>query len=537
MELTKFLKFKQNNKRIVCIDFGGSFIKVTCLEVGRGVYRLLTYALKEFNASQNTAKEIGHFLKQLIERNSITGKEVYLSISDPEWIFIKKLTLPQMPKDELLNAVKWQLKGELTFSPDESVSDLQVIREYADSEGAKRVEFFCVFAKKDIINKYVSAISACGLSPAKVSSSVFNYCGTLNSLLTNPKISAILDIGHTHSQVAIYQKNKLSFVRGLNISTGKLIDSLVGAFATEKGEIEINIEKAKEMIWKFGIPPDEFLTVGGDITTSYVISRIRPFLETMAKELKRSFEYFKSESGLGIPDVLYITGGGANLKNFDSYLAGELKIRVEKFPLPDSLGINNLDAARLARDANQLSSVIGLGLSTYGINLLPREIKSRKIELIQERSLRIAAIAIGAIFVFFWFVTNFQIRDYKKRLKIAKLHLQSVEEIKVLKQIVDSREDLINIIHTGKVPSGELLKLISALIPSTILLDELSFDQSSHNMWLRGAVTSDKDSVEKVLTDFMNNIENYKFIQQAKLISSKEYNGINSFEIECELAK
>lgn len=537
MELLKFLKLKENNKRSVSIDFGASFIKVACVEASGDTYRLLAYALSELNASQKTVEEVSASLKQLLETNSITEKEVSLSISDQDWIFIKKLTLPQMPKDELLNAVKWQLKGQFPFSPDDSVSDLQVIREYVDSESAKKVELFCVFAKKDIINKYVSVVTACGLSPVKVSSSVFNYCGTLNLLSSNPEISAILDIGHTHSHVSIYQKNKLIFERNLNFSIEKLTASLVGALVTDNGKLEINMQKAEELLGKFGIPLNESQVLEGGIKANHIILLIRPFLETVAKELNRSFEYFKSESGLDIPAVLYITGGGANLRNFDSYLADQLKMRVEKLPLPDLLDIKNVDKDKLNLDANQLSSAIGLSLSDVGINLLPRDIKNRKIELIQKTSLRIAAISIGAIFVFSWFVINFQISDYKKRLKIAKAHLQSVEEIKNLKHIVDSREDLINIIHAGKVPSGGLLKLISAIIPPNIILDEFSCDQSSHTMWLRGVVISGKDSVEKVLTDFMNDMENSKFIQEANLVSSKEDQGINNFEIKCELAR
>jgi len=46
-----------------------------------------------------------------------------------------------------------------------------------------------------------------------------------------------------------------------------------------------------------------------------------------------------------------------------------------------------------------------------------------------------------------------------------------------------------------------------------------------------------KDSVEKVLTDFMKDLENSKFVDEANLISTKEDNGINNFEIKCELAK
>jgi len=537
MALLKFLKLKEKNKRSLSIDFGASFIKIACVEASGGTYRLVAYALNELDVSQKTVADISSSLKQLLEVSSIKEREVALSISDPDWIFIKKLTLPLMPGEELLNAVKWQLKGQLPFSADDSISDLQVIREYADSEAAKKVELFCVFAKKDIINKYVSVAIACGLSPTKVSSSVFNYCGTLNLLPANPEISAILDIGQAHSQVSIYQKNKLTFVRGLNFSTSKLTTALVGALVTDNGKLEINMQKAAELLQKFGIPLDELKVLEGGIKANHIISLIRPLLETVAKELNRSFEYFKSESGKDIPQVLYITGGGANLRNFDSYLTSALKMKVEKLPLPDSLDTKNLDKDKLYLDANQISSVVALSLSSQGINLLPREIKNRKIELIQKTTLRITAVSISAIFAFSWFVINFQISDYKKRLKIAKSHLQSLEEIKNLKQLVDLKEELINTIHIGKVPSGGLLKLISALIPPSIILNEFSFDQASYSMLLRGVVTLGNDSVEKILTDFMKDMENSKFILEANLISSKEDQGINSFEIKCVLAK
>ena len=264
------------------------------LEAGGNTYRWLAYAIGEFDARQKTTEEISAFLKQLLENNSLTAKEAALSISDPESIFIKKLTLPQMPKDELLNAVKWQLKGQIPFAPDEGISDLQIIREYTDSEAAKKVELFCIFAKKNIINKYVSAAMACGLSPVKVSSSVFNYPGTLNLLSTNPEISAILDIGQAHSQVSIYQKNQLIFFRSLNFSSEKLTVTLIGALVTDSGKVEINMHQATELLQKFGILFDDHQVFEGGIKANQIIGLIRPLLETVTKELSRSFEYFQS---------------------------------------------------------------------------------------------------------------------------------------------------------------------------------------------------------------------------------------------------
>lgn len=537
MKLPKFIKFKENNKRILSIDFGGSFIKVVYLEVRRDKYVLLAYALKEFNSNLKTSEELSAELKEILQANSIAVKETYLSIADPDRIFIKKLTLPQMSKDELLKAAQWQLKSDLPFSAEESVSDLQIIREYADSEGAKKIELFCVFAKKELINKYLSVVTACGLSPFKISISAFNYCATLGSLATNPKISAIFDIGRTYSCITIYQNNKLNFLRNLNFSTSKLSSSLAGTLVTDRGRIEIGFDKAEALMQQFGIPLDESVELQDDIKADQIITLMRPLLETVVKELERSFDYFKSESAIESPEILYITGGGANLKNLDSYLAGQLKIKVVKLPLADSLDVKNMDLEKLSLNTNQLSSALSLGLFAPGINLLPREIKSQKSELIQKNTLHIAAIIISVIFIFSWAVINFQIHDYKSRLKIAKLHLQSVEEVKALKQIVELREDLINKINTGKVPSGGLLKLIGAIIPPNIMLEEFNFDQSSHLMHLSGTVSASKESVEKVLTDFINRLENSKFILDANLVSSVEGQGVNNFEIECHLAK
>ena len=285
MEWRKFLKFRENNKRISCIDFGGSFIKIACLQIEGDTQRLLAYVLKEFDISSSTSEGLSIFLKQAIGEITVFGKEAYLSISDPEGVFIKKLSLPHMPKDELLNAVKWQLKGELPFDVEESISDLQVIREFVDSEGAKRLEIFCVFAKKDIINKYVSAVIACGLLPQKVSSSVFNYCGILEALSTTAKVSAIFDIGNTHSYISIYQNNKLSFVRSLNFSTSKLSAALCGTLVTDKGKVEIAFDKARQLMFQQGIPLDETARLDDGVKAGQLIPLMRPLLETVVKEL------------------------------------------------------------------------------------------------------------------------------------------------------------------------------------------------------------------------------------------------------------
>jgi len=537
MELLKFLKLKDNKKRIVCIDFGGDSVKVASLEERGDGFVLLAYALKEFQASHKTTEEVSTCLKQVTAEHSITGKEAYLSFSDPDGIFIKKFTLPQMPKEELFDAMKWQLKGEFPFNLDESEADLEVVREYMDNEGAKKIDLFCVFVKKEVVNKYASVLSTCGFEPVKITSSVFNYCGILSALPDNPKISATFDIGHSHSNIAIYQDNKLCFIRSLNFSTSKLSSSLERILVTDEGKVDVDPEKSRQLLQNYGILLDTPMQLQWGIKAGQIIPLMRPLLETVVKELGHSFEYFKSESGSEIPEVLYITGGGANLKNFDIYLTQQLKIKTIKLPLPGSLDIKNVDRENFLSNLNQFSGVLGLGLSVSKLNLLPHEIRSQKSELIQKFSLRIVAIVTGILFLFSWALIQLQINDYNKRLKIARQHLQGIEEIRVLKGEVDSKEGLINRMHAGKMPSGGLLKLMCSVVPADIMLDEFTFSQVTNSLTLKGVVLPGKDPVEKILTDFMKKVESSKFVLEANLTRSKEADGMNTFEIKCSLAK
>jgi hypothetical protein len=55
------------------------------------------------------------------------------------------------------------------------------------------------------------------------------------------------------------------------------------------------------------------------------------------RELRFSFSYFSATFDRDQPEILYITGGGANLRNLDAYLARELKLRVSCLPFPPNI--------------------------------------------------------------------------------------------------------------------------------------------------------------------------------------------------------
>ncbi len=525
---------KKTNK-LLSIDFGQSSVKIAYINHKGGKFRVLNYDSLKMPQGRDDRAATLEFIKGFLRNNSIPARDAFLSVRDAEKIFIKYLVLAAVPDKEMLEAIKWQLKPELGFDANAAVFDWQVVKEYNDEEGVKKDGSICIAAEKSFIDKYLSITGECGLAAAGVSTAAFDYENILTALPEKPAVTAVLDMDSQQAGLFIYKDNKLAFVRSLLISSDKLAQSLTGTLVSDKGKIELSLEQAQGLIERFGIPLDETAVLEGNIKGIHIISLMRPFLEGLAREIKRSFDYFSSSFKEEAPAGLYITGGGAGLKNLDIYLNKEISIKVAELPLPERIDISAVKE-RLNNDPNRITGLIAAAMAQpEGINLLPHEIKTKKRESYQKAFLRLISIVSAAIFLFFFLVFRAEIADYRKRLKAANTHLQAITEVKVLKRRIELKEGLVHKIKLGKVPVGGLLALISHITPGNIELEELSLDQDNHILVLKGLVSAVSNTAEAELTEFIKVLESSSFFKEATLISSQNISGTQKFEIDCEL--
>ncbi|MBI5873095.1 MAG: pilus assembly protein PilM [Candidatus Omnitrophica bacterium] len=529
-----FYKKKQGT---LSIDFGQAFLKVAYAKMSGRNISDLCYSLESISVLERSGRSAADFINGFLKAHSIQEKEAALTVSDPDSIVTKLVVLPALPKDEILEAVKWQLKNEIPFDIEKALFDWQLVKEYVDDEGAKKNEVMCVFAKPELLDRHIQLLSSCLLSPERVSTGPFNYANILRSIQDQSAVQAVLDIGYSEAKLCFYKKAKLAYVRNLPFSSDKLTRCLTTMLVSEKGPVELSYDKAEETKMSFGIPSDEAAELSENITAIHVISLMRPFLEGLSRELKRSFEYFSSHFKEGSPVILYLTGGGANLKNLGSYLQKDLGVSIAFLPLPCNFDAAITGKEEVRADQNQITSVLGAVLADRdSVNFLPQEIKAKKIELIEKVSLRVVGIALAAIFLFSLSVIKFQVYDYKKRLKTTSMHLDGIQGIKQSKQRIDSRQNLIDKIEKDKVPVDRLLKFLSNVVPQGIYLDELVLDQGRHDVVLSGAVSMPGVSPDAVLTLFMQQIESSAFFTEATLVVSKEKEGGREFQIKCDLS-
>ena len=412
-----------------------------------------------------------------------------------------------------------------------------MVKRYTDEEGAKKIEIAVILAKTQSLRKYLSIPLDCNLNPIMVSSAPFNYANILRHTKAEGQIEAILDIDDKDTTLCIYKNKKLNFIRKLPFSPQKLTQSLTGALASDKGRMQLSYKEAENIQETYGIPQDDAQVLKDNIKAIQVISLMRPHLELLVKETKRTFNYFISNFSEENPVIVYLTGNSSNLNNLDVYLRKELNTNVSKLSVPECVITEGVQKQRLDKDQGQIMNTLAAFLAdSEAVNLLPEEFITKKIEVVEKISLTLITIVVALIFLASLFTIRFQIQDYQRRLKNAESHLQTIKEIKVLKDKMQSRENIINIAQKGKVPADGILKVLSVLIPRDIILNELRIDQKQHTLIFKGVVSIGGKVAESVLAEFMENIEASSLFAEASLSSSEKHEDVQRFAMRCDLA-
>ncbi|GEM_PF-544096 len=531
--------FGRKPQKFLAIDFSQAMTEIVYVEsLGNG-FKLLAYDIQKNSAAGKENKTATvDFIKAFIEKNSVAGKNVMVSISDADPVVIKFLALPFIPEKEILSAAKWKLKDDVPFDLEQSAVAWQVVGDHVDSEGVKSRGMIFVVVMKETLDRYLSIIDQCRLEPLGITSSSFNYASLLQRAAQISKVAAVLDVDYKGSTLSIYSGNKLNFVRRLPISWEKLTQSLTEVIVSGEGKIELSYDEAQAIGSTFGIPEDENQIVQDKVQATHIISLLRPLLETLVRDLKFSFQYFASNFNSEGPGALYLTGGGSNLKNLDKYLSKALGLEVSYLSLPECVDARILEEGNRDQSGrNKISNILGAALSDpRAINLLPPEIMARRAEGIERAVLRLFGIAAGAAFLFLLSSVQFQVGDYKNRVKNAQTHLRTIEEINVLKGKILAREDLVTKIQEGRVPAAGVLKVLGASVSAEIVLNELSFDQAKHALRLKGVIPAEEDSAQKILIDFMQQLELSPFFTEVSLVSSQRMEASQEFEVLGEVA-
>ncbi len=340
-------------KTTVGVDIGSSMVKVVQLKrAGKGI-ELEKFAMEPIYAGREK-KPSGVEAKDLktaatrraLERAGINAKYAISSVSG-ESIIVRYIQLPEMPEQELQNALRWEAEEYIPFHIDE-VNLSSVILGKAGGEAAGKVNVLLVSAKKDLINEHLEIINRVGLTPliVDVDSFAFLNCFEMNHTPTPSDIVALINIGAEITSINVYMGGTSRFSRDISIAG----DSITSAIAAK---LNIDFVSAEKMKISEGIPPVEEATtteaeggglmatirgtvekitgedLGEDTSEALAQRVIRNNLQNLFGEISRSIQFFENQAAGQTVQRVILGGGSSKMKNIVPFLSKELDLPVE----------------------------------------------------------------------------------------------------------------------------------------------------------------------------------------------------------------
>lgn len=363
----------------VGLHIGSKHIRVVALGRSRGKPAITHYGKVSLPTGLMAEGEIidpiamSSLLREVWKKAKIPSKDVHLGIANQK-VVARLIEFPFMTREELEGAIEFQAQEFIPIPLEEAVLDFEILGELAGVEGDRKVEILLVAAQKEMVYRYVESLEKAGLYPVSVDLSSLaiaraNLFGARDSF--GPKeqsaVTAFVHIESGLTSIVIAENGRVRFTRVSGFSgddfSQKLADLLV-----------IPLSQAEKLKRELGLSLNSQEKLG-DVLPEYIddmdrVKLVREILDQEANkfvnEIKRSFNFYLTQTGGKAVSKLVLTGSGSKFRNLDLFMTAALEIKTEfghfldRFPIKDNRLKEEVEA-----DEPSLAICLGLALREF----------------------------------------------------------------------------------------------------------------------------------------------------------------------------
>jgi len=478
--------YKPGNKERVGIDLAGNNLKLVHIRVSpikSEVVKILHQNISGLN-DDNISELLETFFVQL----KLKSLEI-VSVIPSHLVITKNIEVPSTDHREIREIINLQAGRHTPYSREEIIVDCIEIGTYKHNY----TKILLVIVARSAIKRQIDILNKAGLRSEKVFLSPEGIAWSISNILklaTEELPVAVAHIDEGLTDFSIVFKNKVIFIRSVPIGTQHL--------ATERERYQI----------RFG------------------------------EEIKRSLEAYHSEDIEKNPHMLVLTGAVEELKYLGSVLESILNLPVKVMPYFNSLVASD-EASKTASTATRLSflNVIAplLAWSQLQVNLVPEEIKLKKI--VEERGRNLIKTGILILILFVLLFSVFVSKVYFKTAYLNKLNKKYEtlnQEVQELQKDFNKSAQIKNYL-ANRGYSLEVLAELYSIIPADLELNDIRFDEQG-KFTIRGVAES-----MSIVFSFVENMEKSKYFKEVRTkytTKRKEVSGdVTDFEIGCLLKK
>lgn len=302
---------------ILGIDIGQNTIKAVLIskEVGD---KLVLNTVGEIKTPlmDTTAKNrqkylsvLGDAIKSLISDLKVKTRQVVVDLPENE-VVSRLVRLPPLKDSEIMDALKFEAETFVPYPLEEVSIDYEVI----EKDDAGRLSVFVIAARNDLINEQVKLFKSLGLELVALESPAVALRRVVKNGIKTVERLVILDVGEKFSDIYNFNKGNVYFARSLPVG-GESITRAVSL------GLELDMPSAEEYKKAYGIKEEE---LEGKIRVAAL-----PVFNSITDEVRKAMALFAEDSGGKTPELLVLSGGGANLPGMAEELTKTLGIEVQ----------------------------------------------------------------------------------------------------------------------------------------------------------------------------------------------------------------
>ncbi len=485
-------------------------------------FQLVDAKLLKAEDAGSAQREIDNFVKieDLKKQNAI------FSINSLDTCFTSFI-IPELPKKEIAEAIKWKIKDDISFPVEEALIDYRLIKIEEDEKPHYLV--LVSATPQDSVNQLTKNLPQAKAHFFSHSTVAFEI-GELTSRLSinSTEHVMIIDIGCIFTEIFIYSQGRLNFLRKIAFGVESVNQAMSQSITSEKGTVKLTHEEIRSLFLNENLfEPTEKIIVN-KMSLSQLHPLIRPEFEKLTNEINRSSDYFVQQRGKNVSHI-FLTGELVHAKGLNTFLASAISQPVKILNL--SQVFSN---APKNTDLNLFFRPISLVLDQQKSDF---PLQKKMLNLISGGAYLKTLTILFSVWVLIFGVMALQYmgiqhKSSKLNAEIKKLTVDydRAQTVHAKQAQLNIQNKIIDLVLTHEPIWNNVFLELSNVFPKQIILTDINFDQDS--LVINGI---SKSTDEKAVSELLFLLEGPIF-KKVTLIRVEKKENETQFSVRCAMA-
>lgn len=353
-----FSIFGPKARNLVGLDISSSSVKLVELsEAKPGEYRVERYVIeslpRESVVDGNVAnlEAVGDAIGRALRRAGGGIKQVAMALPASA-VITKRIILPNgMREGEMEVQVESEANQYIPFAIDEVNLDFQVIGPVADAP--EEIEVLIAASRKEKVEDRIAAAESAGLKVVVMDVESFAAQSAFELVCrrlprgAKDQVVALVDIGSNMMTVTVLRNGLQVYSREQAIGGNQLTQDIARQYG-------MSVEEA------------EAAKRSGTLPESYAQELQAPFMDSLALEVSRAFQFFFTSTQYSQVDQVVLAGGCASIPGLAEVVAGRIQVpTIVANPFVAMSLSSRVKPKSLMADAPSLMVACGLALRRF----------------------------------------------------------------------------------------------------------------------------------------------------------------------------